>query len=332
MKHRILHFVAGAMSLLLAGGLFAQEIVDTAYVAEAAKRGAIVWDVRDADAYKAGHIPGAVNIGNAGDVLRDPNTEDFVATERIEKLLNDGGIDLGKEVIVYSRKGDPYAYWGLTAVRYFGGRKGRVYHGGLDDWSAAGQPVSKEATKLAPVSQKLVVVPGEMVFTKDVVAKLKDPNVQFVDARTPKEYSGEDIRSLRGGHLPGAKSIPYEQNWVDPATGAKLASKQVRTRDGMALKTQADLKALYAGLDPNKETVVYCQSGVRASETATVLRDLGFTKVQVFEESWLGYGNTLDAPVEGVKFVNVGALKSQIRSLESAVEELQAQVAAMQKK
>jgi thiosulfate/3-mercaptopyruvate sulfurtransferase len=109
MKPRILLFIAGGMSLLFAGGLFAQEIVDTAYVADAAKRGAVIWDVRDADACKPGHTSGTVNIGNAGDVLRDPNTEDFVATERVEKLFNDSGIDLGKEVIVYSRKGDPCA-------------------------------------------------------------------------------------------------------------------------------------------------------------------------------------------------------------------------------
>ena len=56
----------------------------------------------------------------------------------------------------------------------------------------------------------------------------------------------------------------------------KLAARQVSSRDGMALKSPDELRQLYSALDPDKETVVYCQSGVRASETAVVLRDLGF--------------------------------------------------------
>ena len=325
-------WLAALALLVLACAARAGDIVDAAYVQDALKRGAIVWDTRAAGAYADGHVPGAVNIGDAGEVLRNPNTEDFLPTPQIEKLLNAAGIDLRKEVIVYSRAGDPYAHWALTAVRHFGGTNGKVFHGGLDAWRAAGLPVTKEPTKLAAVDQKLSVVPGVQVYLPDVVARVTSKaDVQIIDARTPREYSGDDIRALRGGHIPGARNIPYEQNWMDPATGGKLARGEVKTRDGMSLKPADQLKALYAGLDPNKETIVYCQSGVRASETANVLRELGFTKVAVFEESWLGYGNTLNAPAEGVQFLNVGALNNRIRSLEGQVEELQGQLEKLQK-
>lgn len=309
----------------------ASEIVDGAYVAEAAKRGAIIWDVREPKAYAAGHIPGAVNIGDAGKTLRDPNKEDYLATEAVEKILNEAGIDLAKEVIVYGETGDPYAHWGLTTIRYFGGNNGKVYHGGMGDWRAANRPVSTEPTKLPAVSQKLTVQPDVLVFTRHVRAALDNPNVQIVDVRTPKEFSGDDIRALRGGHVPGARNVAYEKNWVDPATAKKLKAKEVKTREGAALKPVDDLKAVYADLDPEKETIVYCQSGVRASETANVLRLLGFDKVRIYEESWLGYGNTLDAPADSVKFVNVGALQGRIAKLESAVEALSAQLEAAKK-
>jgi thiosulfate/3-mercaptopyruvate sulfurtransferase len=307
----------------------ATDMVDATEVAAALKRGAIVWDVRGADEYAKGHIPGAVNIGNPGNVLRNPNTEDFVPTAQVEKLLNGAGIDLSKEIIVYSRMGDPIAHFGLTTVRHFGGKKGKVFHGGMDEWQAAGQPVAKGATRLAAVEQKLTIDPTVQVYLAEVVSKVGKPGVQFIDTRTPREFSGDDIRALRGGHIPGALNIPFEQNWVDPDTGVKLAKGSVKTRDGMALKSAKQLKALYAGLDPTKETIVYCQSGGRASVTASVLRSLGFEKVRVFEEGWLGYGNNLSAPAEAVQFVNIGALNSRIRSLETEIETLKAEVKAL---
>jgi thiosulfate/3-mercaptopyruvate sulfurtransferase len=168
------------------------------------------------------------------------------------------------------------------------------------------------------------------IYLTEVLAKLKSSDVQFVDARTLKEFSGDDIHALRGGHIPGARNIPFEQNWVDPDTGVKLAKGEVKNRDGMALKSAPQLTALYTDLDPAKETIAYCQSGGRAAVTASALRNLGFKKVRVFEESWLGYGNNLSAPAESVQFVNIGTLNSRIRSLETELESLKAEVKALQ--
>jgi thiosulfate/3-mercaptopyruvate sulfurtransferase len=327
---KIKSLLSAALALLtITPSVSADEVVDAAYVAGALKRGAIVWDVRGADDYARGHIPGAVNMGNIVSVLRNPNTEDFILTAQIEKLINGAGIDLSKEIIVYSRMGDPIAHFGLIAVRHFGGKKGKVFHGGMDEWQAASQPVAREASVLAAVEQKLTIDPTVQIYLAEVVSKVGKPGVQLIDTRSPREFSGDDIRALRGGHIPGALNIPFEQSWVDPDTGVKLAKGEVKTRDGMALKSARQLKALYAGLDPTRETIVYCQSSVRACESASVLRSLGFEKVRVFEEGWLGYGNNLSAPAEAVQFVNIGALNSKIRSLEAEMETLKAEVKAL---
>jgi thiosulfate/3-mercaptopyruvate sulfurtransferase len=166
-----------------------------------------------------------------------------------------------------------------------------------------------------------------LVTTKEMVARLNNPNVQIVDVRTPWEFVGEDIRAIRGGHIPGAINIPYEQNWVDPETPAKLARKQVTNNAGMSLKPSEELKRLYARLDPSKETIVYCQSGARASETAGVLQQLGFTNVKVYDSAWLGYGNTLDAPANNVTFFNVGLLNSRLLALQDRVNQLEKELA-----
>jgi len=316
------------LSLLWAqAAVAASPIVDGQYVAEAIARNALVWDVRPADAYAKGHIAGAISIGDAARVLRDENTEDFISTDRIEKMLGAAGLDPKRETIVYGSRGTWNPYFGLYTLQYFGGSNVRVYHEGIEDWTAAGRPVSQDVPQLAPVALKLEINPGVAVTTKEMVAQLNKPDVQIVDARTPKEFTGEDIRAIRGGHIPGAINIPYEQNWIDPETPAKLARKQVTSNAGMSLKSVEDLKKLYSKLDPKKETIVYCQSGVRASETAGVLQHLGFTNVKVYDSSWLGYGNTLDAPAENVTFFNVGLLNSRISALQDRVNQLEKELA-----
>jgi thiosulfate/3-mercaptopyruvate sulfurtransferase len=298
-------------------------VVDTAYVNQALARGVTVWDVRDAQAYRKGHIPGAVNIGFVGDALRNPQSEDYLPVARLEALLGGAGIDPFKEVIVYGGKADPYVYFAAVTIRYLGGDQPRIYHGGIDDWMAAKQSLSTGEVKLPPVSFKARLDPRWALDTPTVRKKIGDPSVQIVDVRTPAEYTGQDIRALRGGHIPGAVNIPYEQNWKDPAAMGKLARREITAKDGLDLKSADELRALYARLDPNKETIVYCQSGVRASETAEILQGLGFKDVKVYDPSWLGYGNTLDAPAESVTYFNVGATNARIRALESRIEALE---------
>lgn len=317
------------LSMLLANAAWAAgAIVDTAFVAEAAGRGAIIWDVRSADQFRKGHIPGAVNIGDAGQVLRNANTEDFIPVGQIEKILGGAGIDPAREVIVYSNRGNPYAYFGLYTLQYFGGKKAYIYHDGIDGWRAAKYPISTEDTRPSPVTLKLTPSSAVAASTEQVLAALQKPGVQIVDVRTPKEYKGEDIRAIRGGHVPGAVNIPYEMNWADPETAAKLARKQVADNSGMTLKPADDLKKLYASLDPGKETIVYCQSGVRAAETATVLAQLGFSSVKVYDSSWLGYAGVLGAPANNETFFNVGALNGKLSAMQARIEQLERELIA----
>ena len=303
-------------------------IVDTAYVIDAQKRNAIIWDTRSATMYKQGHIPGAINIGDIGQELRDENREDYIALAKIEKILGDAGIDTSREIVVYGLKGNPVVYFGLVTLQYFNAPNARIYHGGIDDWKAAGQIVATEPSKLAPIALRIRVRPERLVDTAEVVRKLKDPKVQIVDARTPEEYRGEDIRAIRGGHIPGAIPIHYMENWVDPETPAKLEKKLVNTKDGMDLKPRKELLALYSKLDPDKETIVYCQSGIRASETATVLAEIGFKNVRVYDSSWIGCGSTLDAPAEDVTFFNVGNMQGKLNAMQKRIDNLEKELAA----
>lgn len=325
MKYLIRHLFSLSLFLISSLALAQQNdaIIQTAQVQAAMARGAIIWDVRDEKSYLEGHIPGAINIGDAGNTLRDANKEDYIATAKIQAIFNQAGLDINKDIVVYGSRGNPYAYFGLYTINYFGGKQAQIYHDGIDAWKSAGLPLQKDRATLPAVSVLLVPQPQLVVSNEEMLKLAQSKSVQIIDARTPDEFSGKDVRAIRGGHIPNAINIPYEENWQDPATSIKLSKKQVADNSGMTLKSQADLKKLYSSLDPNQETVVYCQSGVRASETATVLKNLGFKKVKVYDSSWLGWGNNLKAQVSDETFLNVGALNAKMAAMQNKINQLE---------
>jgi thiosulfate/3-mercaptopyruvate sulfurtransferase len=293
-------------------------------VVQALARGAIVWDVRDEKAFLKGHLPGAVNLGDVAKVLRDPLHEDLLPPTQLRARLNAAGVNPQKEVVVYGARGTWNPYLAALVLQAFGSTSVQVYHDGHEDWVAAGQAQGVEPQRLAPLSLELAFDARGFVDTRDVLTRLHERWAQVVDVRTPAEFAGTDIRAIRGGHIPGAINIPYEQNWQDPDTPAKLKAKRVANTDGMQLKDAQALKALYSKLDPRKETVVYCQSGARAALTVGVLQSLGFKNVRLYDASWLGYASRLDAPATNASFVNVTALNNTIQNLQNRLDAIEA--------
>ena len=140
-------------------------IIQIDQMQEAVARGAIIWDVRDEKSYLEGHIPGAINIGEVGSVLRDPNKEDYIPTAQIQKMFNAAGLDVNQEIVVYGARGNPYTYFGLYTINYFGGKKAQIYHDGIDGWKQARLPIQKERQTLPPVSVVLVAQPQLVVLS-----------------------------------------------------------------------------------------------------------------------------------------------------------------------
>lgn len=304
-------------------------IVDTDYVLKNKdKPGVILLDARAEKDYKKGVIPGASVIGTKGAQveLRDIDAR-ILPVAKLEKILGEAGVGIGNEIIVYGDKGDNGPYVAFWILEYLGSDKAKVYHGGIDDWKAGKHPVTNDVKKL-PAAKFAAKVRADRLATTDYVNKnLKNKEVQFLDARTKKEYSGDDIRALRGGYIPAAShvNIPHEDNWKDPEVMKKLAEKKVDNRNGAALKDPAELKALYKNFDPNKEIVAYCQTGTRSTQTYAVLRDMGFNKVRNYDDSWIVWGSNLDMPTANTSyfdFVKVNGAMKRIDALEKKVEAL----------
>jgi len=242
--------------------------------------------------YDSGHIPGSVKVDWHTD-LNDPLTRDYVDGEHFAQVLGSRGIARHTTVVIYGDKSNWWAAYALWVFSLFGHEDVRLLDGGRAKWVAEGRELTREVPTPSAVDYPVVERDDAPIraFKDDVLAHLGKP---LVDVRSPGEYSGELLHmpdypqegAVRGGHIPGAKSVPW----------ARAANE-----DG-TFKSRADLEALYQqeqGLDPADDVVAYCRIGERSSHTWFVLTHLlGFDRVRNYDGSWTEWGNAVRVPVE----------------------------------
>jgi thiosulfate/3-mercaptopyruvate sulfurtransferase len=285
----------------LEGGVVAENgyakevLVSTAWVAEHLSDPKVVIAEVDEnpDLYDEGHIPGAVNL-HWRDDLQDPVERDLVDKEAFEELLGRLGIWNDATIVLYGDKNNwfaAYAYWYLTI---YGHEDVRILDGGRQKWIDEGRELSTEAPSRSAAPYRAKERDESIrVRRDDVLAKLNAEGVALVDVRSPQEYSGELLAppgyeqegAARGGHIPGAQSIPWAQ----------------AVRDDGTFKSADELRALYEGkgLTPDKEVRAYCRIGERSAHTWFVLRELlGYGNVKNYDGSWTEWGNLVDVPIE----------------------------------
>lgn len=241
--------------------------------------------------YATGHIPGAVKIDWHTDlnheVLRDYlNGQDFAA------LLSRRGISRDTTVVIYGDDRNWWAAYTLWVFKLFGHPDVRLLDGGRDAWIAENRPFTTEVTELAPANYPVIERNDSefRAFRDDVLAHLGRP---LVDVRSPQEYTGERTHmpnypeegALRGGHIPGAASIPWSKAVYEDST----------------FKSREELSDLYLEqekLDPSQPTIAYCRIGERSSHTWFVLKYLlGFSDVKNYDGSWTEWGSLVGVPI-----------------------------------
>ena len=280
----LLRFVAGALALIAfsAHAAFSGAILDAAGAQKAIAKGAIAWDVRPSEQFFDGHVPGAVSLGDVGLAFVNQDTQRLLPAPTIASRLGEAGIDLKREIVIYGAPASLDAYFMEWLLDYYGARKVDVFHDGFDAWKEAGLRVATSEAKRKPVKVRPFANPSMWATKGEVVSRIGSPATQFVDVRRFGEYNGDEPGAQRGGHIPGATFVPH-----DLALDA----------DGK-LKSLAELRKLYAKLDPHKETIVYGSTGPRAAMTAAILAKLGFRSVRVYYPGWIEYGNDPDTPIE----------------------------------
>jgi thiosulfate/3-mercaptopyruvate sulfurtransferase len=245
--------------------------------------------------YDTGHIPGAVKVDWTTD-LNDPVVRDYIDRERLQTLLRSKGINDDTTIVFYGDKNNWWATYALWVLQLFGVENVKILDGGRLRWVEEGRKLTTDAPNYPAGKITLKERDDTKIraFRDEVLDHLKSKG-QLVDVRSPEEYRGERTHMpeypqegcLRGGHIPGAKSIPWAKA-VDP--------------DTHTFRPASELKKLYEqdnNLKKESETIAYCRIGERSSHTWFALTYLlGFDKVRNYDGSWTEWGNAVRLPVE----------------------------------
>src|SRR5689334_1713037 len=246
----------------------------------------------DTGAYDLGHIPGAIAWAWTTQ-LCDTVRRDILPKEQLEALMSKSGIKPETTIVLYGDSNNWFAAWAFWQLKIYGHQDVRILNGGRKKWLAEG----REVTDTVPSYT------GTQYHAKDADLSLRAylPQVQqavnsasasLIDVRSPQEFTGEILAPpglpetcQRGGHIPGARNIPW----------AKAAN------DDGTFKSADELRQIYSaeGIDGSKPVITYCRIGERSSHTWFVLKYLlGYDNVSNYDGSWTEWGNLVGAPIE----------------------------------
>jgi len=277
-------------------------LVDTEWVAQHQDDShvRIVESDEDVLLYDTGHIPGAIRVDWHTE-LNDPIRRDYLDKDHFEQLMREKGIDNDTTVVFYGDKNNWWACYAFWVFQLFGHGKAKIMNGGRKKWIDEGRPLSREIPNYAATQYKAKDRDDKHIRAfRDEVRDLLDKEGKqlqggkaLVDVRSPGEYSGELLHmadypqegAMRGGHIPGARSIPWAR----------------AVREDSTFKPVEELRELYEGqgITGDKDVVAYCRIGERSSHTWFVLTYLlGYPHVRNYDGSWTEWGNLVGAPIE----------------------------------
>ncbi len=239
-------------------------------------------------AYLAGHIPGAVHCDWSRDLSAEPPPSGhprymLLGAKEFAAAMSRLGISNDTFVIGYDAEGGHHAARLWVGLRRYGHDKMAVMEGGIQKWQAEGRPLEKGDASAKPATFVPHPRDGVLASKEEVVAAVRKGDPWLLDVRRESEFTGEEKRAARGGHIPGAVHVL----WKDAL------------QDDWTLKDPDELEEMYAnaGFGAETSTVTYCQAGVRAAFTHLVLTALGHDDVRTYDGSWEEWGNDPSVPV-----------------------------------
>jgi len=247
-------------------------------------RGPHLIDARAASKYQQGHIPGAVNLPALAVGVVSGGVRTIAPLRALEEAFGKVGISHHITVVLYGERGSVDAAYLFWVLEYLGHPDVRLLDGGIERWVREGRPLTQEVPQLQPRRFTAHPVSKRRVEGEWLLEHFDDPQIQLLDNRSLEEYRGSERYARRGGHIPGARLLPF-----DETLRADLTFKPLR---------EIERIYLHCGLDPQKTVVNYCQSGTRSAHAYFTQRLIGFRDPRVYEASWAEWANDEHFPVE----------------------------------
>jgi thiosulfate/3-mercaptopyruvate sulfurtransferase len=242
--------------------------------------------------YAEAHIPGAIGFDWKED-LQDAVRRDFLGPQAFGELFGRHGISNDHTIVLYGDRNNWFAAYTYWYLKYYGHDKVLLLNGPREKWIADGRPTATDVPSYP--AAEFTAEPGDdqIRARREEVLSAIDAPTKLVDVRSPAEFAGEIISpsgyeqegAQRGGHIPGAASIPWAQ----------------AVRDDGTFKSAQELRELYGGkgvLD-GEQIIAYCRIGERSAHTWFVLHELlGEQHVKNYDGSWTEWGSLVGVPVE----------------------------------
>jgi thiosulfate/3-mercaptopyruvate sulfurtransferase len=243
--------------------------------------------------YAEAHIPGAIGFDWKTD-LQDPVRRDFLGPEAFGELLGSRGISDEHQIVLYGDRNNWFAAYTYWYLKYYGHEDVKLLNGPREKWIAEDRATTSDVPSYEP--QSFIAQPGDAAIRakRDEVFEALGKDVNLVDVRSPQEFSGELIAmagyeqegAQRGGHIPGAASVPWAQAVKEDGT----------------FKSADDLRELYTAkgvISDGTPIIAYCRIGERSAHTWFVLHELlGQGDVKNYDGSWTEWGSMVGVPVE----------------------------------
>ena len=240
----------------------------------------LIVDARSYKDYSKSHIPGAVSLDLFSFHWADTSQKGLVSFgEHMRKILSYAGIDENKKIIFYDHSSGMLAARGVWMCLYFSHPDVQMLDGGLSKWTKENLPTQTESTIYKPTNLTTPINPSIIIGFEELNENIG--KVTIIDARSPDEFDGTMPRAARGGHIPTAKNIDWNNNLDDSGK----------------LKSDSELESLYT-MDKEYPIVTYCQGAYRAANSYLSLKKIGFKNVKVYLGSWGEWGNNLKLPIE----------------------------------